>query len=75
MLVMERNSPIARIVPVSLPAQMDRNEQQAWLRRMEAKGVLQLGPGKGVPEILSTPPSGKRSAGVVQALIEDRGRR
>lgn len=74
-LVMERNIPVARIVPVSPPAQMGHNEQQAWLRRMEVKGVLRLGPGKGIPEILTTPPAGKRPAGVVQALIDDRGRR
>jgi prevent-host-death family protein len=74
-LVMERNSPVARIVPIAPPAQMAHAEQQAWLRRMEAQGVLRVGMGKGLAEILTTRPSGKRPAGVVRTLIEDRGRR
>lgn len=74
-LVMERKNPVARIVPVSPPAQMARTEKQAWLRRMEAQGVLRVGMGKGVPEILKIPPPGKRPAGVLRTLIEDRGRR
>jgi prevent-host-death family protein len=47
-LVMERNNPVAWIVPVAPPAQMARDEQQAWLRHMEAQGVLRVGTGKGL---------------------------
>lgn len=74
-LVMDRKTPVARIVPVPHPAHMSSDEEKAWLRRMEEKGILRVGPMKGVPEILNTPPPGKRPVGAVEALIEDRRRR
>ena len=74
-LVMDRKTPVARIVPTSPPAQMSDEETEAWLRDMEAKGILRVGARKGVPEILRTPPPGKRPTHAVEALIQDRRRR
>ncbi len=42
-LVMERSRPVARIVPTALPSRMSTDELEAWLRRLEADGVLRLG--------------------------------
>ncbi len=74
-LVMDRKTPVARIVPIPPPAQLTDEETEAWLRDMEAKGILRVGAGKGVPEILESPPPGKRPVRAVEALIEDRRRR
>lgn len=74
-LVMERATPIARLVPTAPPSRMNSDETEAWLRRLEANGVLRLGMRKGVPEVTKSPPSGKRPAGVVKTLLEERERR
>jgi prevent-host-death family protein len=74
-LVMDRKTPVARIVPTPPPARMSDEETEAWLRDMEAKGILRVGARKGVPEILRTPPPGMRPTRAVEALIEDRRRR
>ena len=74
-LVMERTTPIARLVPVVPPSRMDSDETEAWLRRLEANGVLRLGTRKGVTQIIESPPGGKRPVGAVKTLIEHRERR
>ena len=74
-LVMERSNPIARLIPVPPPGGKSGEEEKAWLRHMEASGILRVGPGKGVEEIWKNPPPGRIATGAVQALIEDRGQR
>lgn len=74
-LVMERSIPVARIVPAVPPSQMSSGETDAWLKRLEVDGVLRLGTRKGVPEVMSDVPSGKRPTGAVKTLLADRERR
>ena len=71
-LVLDRTTPVARIVPVEAPSSLTPKEEDAWLRRLEASGVVRRGAGKGVPEIWKTPPPGERPVGAVDALIEER---
>lgn len=74
-LVMERETPVARIVPAVPPSQMDTDEAEAWLKRLEAAGVVRLGARKGLRELIQRAPSGKRPVGAVKTLLEDRERR
>lgn len=71
-LVLDRTTPVARIVPVEAPSSLPPKEEDAWLRRLEASGVIHRGAGKGVPAIWKTPPPGGRPVGAVDALIEER---
>ena len=71
-LVMDREKPVARIVPVESPARMGEGEAEAWLKRLEREGVVRTGARKGVPAIWKTVPPGKRPVGAVQALLEER---
>jgi len=74
-LVMERATPIARLVPAVPPSRMSSDETGEWLKRLEANGVLRVGTRKGVPQILKNPPGGRVTVHAVQTLIEDRERR
>jgi prevent-host-death family protein len=71
-LVLDRTTPVARIVPIEAPSSLPPKEDDSWLRRMEAGGVVHRGAGKGVPEIWKTPPPGRCPVGAVDALIEER---
>jgi antitoxin (DNA-binding transcriptional repressor) of toxin-antitoxin stability system len=73
-LVMERSITVARIVPAVPRSQMSSHESDAWLKRLEADGVLRLGARKGVPGVIHSKPSGKRPTGAVRTLLEDRER-
>lgn len=74
-LVTERNSPVARLVPIPPPGAMSSDDEQSWLRRMEASGSLRPGRGQGVPEILVSPPPGRKPVGAVRALLRERDER
>jgi prevent-host-death family protein len=74
-LVMERSIPVARIVPAVPPSQMSSDETEAWLKRLEADGILRLGTRKGLQGVIRREPSGKRPTGMVMTLLEDRERR
>ena len=54
---------------------MDSDQTEAWLKRLQAKGVLRLGARKGLREIITSSPAGTRRAGVVDTLLKDRERR
>jgi len=71
-LVLDRTTPVARIVPVEAPSSLKPREEEAWLRRLEANGVIHRGAGKGVPDIWRKPPPGRRPVGAVDALIQER---
>lgn len=73
-VVMDRNTPVARIVPLSASGTVSSGEMESRLRHLASIGVIRLGKRKGVPELLKPPP-GKRPVGAVDALIEDRRRR
>ena len=74
-LVMERATPIARIVPAAPPSQMSSDETEGWLKRLETNGVLRLGARKGLQSMIGHVPSGRRPVGAVKTLLEDRERR
>ena len=74
-LVMERATPVARIVSVAPPSQMSAGETEAWLKRLETQGVLRLGERKGLKEIIENRPSGRKPVGAVESLLEERARR
>jgi prevent-host-death family protein len=74
-LVMERTTPVARIVPAVPPSQMSADEAEAWLKRLEANGVVRLGARKGLRELIRSIPSDKKPVGAVKTLLEDRERR
>ena len=67
-LVTERGTPIARIVPLA-----PRDDEDARALRLARKGLLRLGRGRLSRELL-TPPKGdpKTGASVLAALIEER---
>ena len=74
MLVMERRTPIARIVPVGLDAEggkeTGRVDQEAKLARLEQAGVLARR-GSGSPlDVLGQPL--RSGTGVLEALLDER---
>ena len=73
-LVMERKTPIARIVPVGLDSQGgregDRVDEEAKLARLEQAGIL-VRRGSGSPlDVLGQPL--RAGAGVLEALLDER---
>ena len=73
-LVMERKTPIARIVPVGLDSQGgregDRVDEEAKLARLEQAGIL-VRRGSGRPlDVLGQPL--RAGAGVLEALLDER---
>ncbi len=73
-LVMDRRTPVARIVPLGSPAAMEPEERRAWLRNQVEAGVLRPGHGEAVADIVEFPPEG-RHVGASAALIRERRRR
>ncbi len=74
-LVMERSTPIARLIPTAPPSRMSMDEAEVWLKRLETDGVLRIGARRGLKEVIGKAPSGRRSVGAVKTLIEERERR
>ncbi len=74
-LVMERATPVARIVPAAAPSQLSSDETEAWLKRLESKGILRLGARRGLKDVIGKIPSGRGHVGAVKTLLEDRERR
>lgn len=72
-LVMDRETPIARIVPV-LPSSR-RDSGDAWLRRLEIAGIVRVGKRKGVPRLAKEAPPGSRAVDGVKTLIDERRKR
>ena len=73
-LVLDRRTPVARLVPVADPSGMGDDEGEAWLSQMQKRGVIHIGRRRGVDELLKPPP-GRRAGGGVERLIEERQRR
>ena len=73
-LVMERRTPIARIVPVGLDSdgggEGDRVDREAKIARLERAGiVVRRGPGSPL-DVLGQPL--RAGAGILEALLEER---
>jgi prevent-host-death family protein len=74
-LVLERSTPVARIVPIAGPAEMSNDEKEAWLKRAAESGTVRLGARKGVLDVLAKIPAAERNVGAVETLVEERRRR
>ena len=70
MRILDRNTPVAQIVPIH-HATGDRPVGAEALAEMERKGLIRRGTGKIDRELLRSNPPGK-SAGVLAALLEER---
>jgi prevent-host-death family protein len=68
--VVDRNRPVARIVPIGNPAG-GRSSGAEALAEMERKGLIRRGHRQLDREILETDPPGK-PAGVLRALLDER---
>lgn len=68
--ILDRDEPVARIVPIRPAAQ----QSEPWLQRLQRAGVARAGPMQGVPAILNRRPRKGAEAGVLQALLEERAR-
>jgi prevent-host-death family protein len=70
--ILDRNVPIARLVPVGPATEARKGAIPPWLERLARSGVVKLGAMKGVPEILDKRPPGPAKTGALEALLEDR---
>lgn len=73
-LVMERRTPVARIVPVGLDAEsgkeVDRVDKEAKIARLERAGIV-VRHGSGSPLDMAGQPL-RSGAGVLEALLDER---
>lgn len=74
--ILDRDTPVALLVPVAAKATLDSDGdgEAALLAQMERKGLVRCAGGTLDPVLLEEEPAG-RSAGVLQALLEDRDAR
>lgn len=72
--ILDRDVPVARLVPILPPGPgTTKDEEEAWLSRLERKGVIRRGTGKPVPEILEGFPKDEPlPPSAVEALLEER---
>lgn len=70
--VVDRNIPIARVVPPVPESRKVSQEDQALIKRLVRSGHVKAGTLKGVPEILKNLPPGPAKSGVLEALLSDR---
>ncbi|MFQ5928391.1 MAG: type II toxin-antitoxin system Phd/YefM family antitoxin [Acidobacteriota bacterium] len=68
--VVDRNVPIARLVPV----QPILKDEDSWIERLRRSGLVRSGPLQGVKSILQKKPAAGKSTGVLEALLEERRR-
>ncbi len=72
--IRDRDEPIARIVPIEGYLARRGLEISPRVRALSRAGVIRLGVMKGVREILWQGPLQRPTAGVLDALVADRGR-
>ena len=74
--ILDRDLPIARVIAVTPPKSgADKDDEEAWLVRMEKKGILRRGSGKPFPDSFfeNFPPKGEPlPPSAVEALLEER---
>ena len=66
--VLDRNQPVARLVPVDLREE----HHDEWVDHLARLDIIRCGAMKGSKKIMRTPPPGKNSAHVLEALLEER---
>ena len=67
--VVDRDLPIARIVPIGGASLQQTDE---WVAQLERLGLIRRGNMKGCPGILTRPSPGNPSAKVLDALLDER---
>jgi len=72
--ILDRNVPIARLVPVNPAMEARKGRIPPWLERLRRAGVVRVGTLKPVREILRGFPPGTRPIGnaAVEAILEER---
>src|SRR5262245_56574804 len=70
--IRDRNTPIARLVPVEPVSSSGTGAIPPWLERLRRSGVIRLGKMKGVAEIAKKKPPGPPRTGALEALLEER---
>jgi antitoxin (DNA-binding transcriptional repressor) of toxin-antitoxin stability system len=70
--ILDRDVPIARLVPVAPTSPNGGRRTHPWLERLRRAGVARVGPMKGVPEIWRRRPPGPAKTGAVEAVLEER---
>src|SRR5262245_35665029 len=70
--ILDRKLPIARLIPVEPVAEGSPGGIPPWLVALARAGVVRLGTGKGVPEIIKKRPPGPPHTGALDALLEER---
>jgi prevent-host-death family protein len=70
--VVDRETPIARVVPTVSESRKARQRDKALIKRLLRSGQVKTGPLRGVPEILKRLPPGPTKSGVLDALLSER---
>lgn len=70
--VVDRNVPVARVVPIGAGSRRGRQRDGAWIERLLRSGHVRSGALKGVSEILKRVPPGPAKSGVLDALLSER---
>ena len=72
--ILDRNVPIARLVPLGPTMEARKGRMPPWLERLRRAGAVRVGNLKPVAEILKGFPPGKRPPGnaAVEAILEER---
>ena len=71
--ILDRDVPVARLVAIPPPGPgAPKEDEEAWLKRLERQGIIRRGDGKPLPGILKGFPPGSTPAGVVDALLDER---
>lgn len=66
-LILDRNRPVARLVPVEPGDESD----DAWVSRLEREGILRRGDGRSILEVIEEPPP-PCEGDVLGALLAER---
>ena len=70
--ILDRKTPIARLVPIEPSTRPRRGDIPPWLLELERQGKVTIGRMQGAAEILKRPLKGPPYAGVLDALLEER---
>jgi len=70
-LVLDRDTPIARIEPVAAQTASPQTDEEAWLADLDRRGIIRRGRGRRLRSLLEPFPAGPAS-GVLDALLEER---
>jgi prevent-host-death family protein len=70
--ILDRTLPIARLVPVEPGTSGSKGAVPPWLAKLARAGVVRLGTGKPVADIIKKRPPGPQKTRALDALLEER---